>query len=92
VLTKSAEQIADAPAPFWRRLRDALAEQHPYWAVPLLRSAETRRGAVRPGALGVSGRAVSAVEPGQGSAVVSAPAWASVERARSRLLPPSSGG
>ena len=74
MLTKSAE-IADAPAPFWRRLRDAPAEQHPYWAVPLLRSAETRRGAVRPGALGVSGRA-----------------WASVERARSRLLPPSSGG
>ena len=41
MLTKSAE-IADAPAPFWRRLRDAPAEQHPYWAVPLLRSAETR--------------------------------------------------
>jgi hypothetical protein len=24
-----AAQIADAPAPFWRHVRDALAERHP---------------------------------------------------------------
>jgi hypothetical protein len=26
---KLAEQIADAPAPFWQHVRDALAEPHP---------------------------------------------------------------
>jgi hypothetical protein len=26
---KLAAQIADAPAPFWRHVRDALAERHP---------------------------------------------------------------